>query len=59
MPEKINPYGQHYRAVQRLLRNSIQNDIFMYLLDEHLCLLRKGIAPPILVTDKDIHPADT
>lgn len=54
MPEKINPYGQHYRAVQRLLRNSIQNDIFMYLLDEHLCLLRKGIASPVIVTTTSI-----
>lgn len=54
MPEKINPYGQHYRAAQRLLRNSIQNDIFMYLLDEHLCLLRKGIASPAIVTTTSI-----
>ncbi len=54
MPEKINPYGQHYRAVQRLLRNSIQNDIFMYLLDEHLCLLRKGIVSPAIVTTTSI-----
>lgn len=44
----MNPYGQHYRAMPRLLRNSLQNDIFQYLLDEYMCLLRKGVKIPVV-----------
>lgn len=37
----INPYGQHFRCMARLFKNSIHNEIFMYLLDEHMSLLRR------------------
>lgn len=38
----INPYGQHFRCMARLFKNALQNEIFMYLMDEYMGRLRKG-----------------
>lgn len=48
MTEIINPYSQHYRAIPRLLRNAIHTNIFTYLFDEHLALLKKGVESPVI-----------
>lgn len=41
-------YSQHLRATARLIRRSTLNDIFTYLLDEHLMQLHKGVKYPVV-----------
>lgn len=47
--QNINPYSQHYRCMAQLIHNATLNDIFTYLLDEHLLNLRheKGVSIPL------------
>lgn len=47
--QNINPYSQHYRCMAQLIHNATLNDIFTYLLDEHLLNLRheKGVLIPL------------
>ena len=41
-------YSQHFRCMARLLQNSTRNEIFTYLLDEHVLQLRRGKANPTI-----------
>lgn len=55
MAERSNPYSQHFRCMPRLLQNSVRNDIFMFLLDEHLQQLhQKQGAPVIAISNREI-----
>lgn len=55
MAERSNPYSQHFRCMPRLLQNSVRNDIFMFLLDEHLQQLhQKQGTPVIAISNREI-----
>ena len=55
MTKNLNPYSQHFRCMPRLLQNSARNDIFMFLLDEHLQQLhQKHNAPVITISYREI-----
>lgn len=55
MAERTNPYSQHFRCMPRLFQNSVRNDIFMYLLDEHLQQLhQKQGSPAITISNRVI-----